>query len=128
MTEPSHHSSQRPIQPSDVPPAVDSGLLLPMKAYIGGGLHAEFDANATVVVRLGQYRHTELAFDKFTMRQLIDFYALGQQVLILRKQSASVPEPDQPEKPWAGVYPGMCINPAECKGKTHCPRRMSCCE
>lgn len=29
---------------------------------------------------------------------------------------------------WQGVYPGMCINPQECKGRTSCPRALSCCE
>lgn len=32
------------------------------------------------------------------------------------------------ENPWRGVYPGMCVNPEICKGKTHCPRDYSCCE
>jgi hypothetical protein len=29
---------------------------------------------------------------------------------------------------WKGVYPGMCINPEDCRGKTHCPRKLSCSE
>ncbi len=29
---------------------------------------------------------------------------------------------------WLGVYPGMCINPDECKGRSSCPRKLSCCE
>lgn len=29
---------------------------------------------------------------------------------------------------WRGVYPGMCIDPETCRGKTHCPRNYSCCE
>lgn len=29
---------------------------------------------------------------------------------------------------WRGVYPGMCIDPETCRGKTHCPRDYSCCE
>lgn len=33
-----------------------------------------------------------------------------------------------PEKPWLGVYPGMCLDRELCRGKTHCPRDPSCCE
>ena len=29
---------------------------------------------------------------------------------------------------WRGVYPGMCIDPSICRGKSHCPRDYSCCE
>ena len=30
--------------------------------------------------------------------------------------------------PWRGVYPGMCMDPKRCYGKTYCPRDPSCCE
>lgn len=33
-----------------------------------------------------------------------------------------------PQDTWAGVYPGMCMNPNLCRDKTHCPRNPSCCE
>ncbi len=29
---------------------------------------------------------------------------------------------------WRGVYPGFCVNPETCRGKTHCPRDYSCVE
>jgi hypothetical protein len=32
------------------------------------------------------------------------------------------------EDDWKGVYPGMCIDPEICRGKSHCPRTLSCCE
>ena len=31
-------------------------------------------------------------------------------------------------EPWHGVYPGMCMDPKRCYGKTYCPRDPSCCE
>lgn len=37
-------------------------------------------------------------------------------------------EKPEPTPEWKGVYPGMCINPEECKGRTCCPRALSCCE
>lgn len=43
-----------------------------------------------------------------------------------------IPPPPQdlpePPKKWEGVYPGMCVDPEACRGKTHCPRSYSCCE
>lgn len=33
-----------------------------------------------------------------------------------------------PAAAWKGVYPGHCINPDDCRGLTHCPRRLSCVE
>jgi hypothetical protein len=29
---------------------------------------------------------------------------------------------------WRGVYPGMCVDPEVCRGKTSCPRNYSCSE
>jgi hypothetical protein len=29
---------------------------------------------------------------------------------------------------WQGVYPGMCVDPEYCRGKTSCPRNYSCSE
>jgi hypothetical protein len=29
---------------------------------------------------------------------------------------------------WRGVYPGMCVDPEVCRGKTSCPRDYSCSE
>lgn len=42
---------------------------------------------------------------------------------MLDKIEALFPLPvKEEEKEWQGVYP------AECKGMTHCPRKLSCCE
>ena len=121
----SHHSNQRP---SDTPAAVDSSLLLPMKEYLGCRVTAQFAEDGCITLTVGTPVEKTIVLSRDVMRQLIDFYILGQQVLILRKQSASGTEADQAEKPWQGVYPGMCINPEECKGRTSCPRKLSCCE
>ena len=88
----SHHSNQRP---SDTPAAVDSSVLLPMKQYLGCGLEAIFHADNTVEIKREDRLAQGYALDKLAMRQLIDFYMLGQQVLILRRQSASGTEANQ---------------------------------
>ena len=32
------------------------------------------------------------------------------------------------EPAWQGVYPGMCVDPEVCRGRSACPRDYSCCE
>ena len=85
-----------PSQPTDIEPALGSSLDLPMRQYLGSRLTAEFDATGTVELKVENTAARGLMLDKHVMRQLIDFYMLGQQVLILRRTASAVrPAPAQ---------------------------------
>lgn len=43
------------------------------------------------------------------------------------RAALTVREPGETSE-WKGVYPGMCVDPETCRGRSACPRDYSCCE
>jgi hypothetical protein len=54
--------------------------------------------------------------------------AMGSGMIDLSETRVDPTLPRSESAVWRGVYPGMCVNPETCRGKTSCPRDYSCCE
>lgn len=89
-SERSETSQIGPDTPTLPAEPLDSSLLLPMRQYVGCGLTATFNEQGSIHIsteRDGLLR-PKVELNKHVMRQLIEFHALGLQVLELRKSTS----------------------------------------